>query len=196
MSLSIWCTCHEQMLVYSFHASAVLQVCSQTSSASSCDDYIIVLPDCFDTSRPLGESMYSSAMSQPDITASAGAAVTSTNPDIQEETEDDRDSESAGTALLKDRPERTEVVSAEDSAPPPVLPIHSSVNQMLFASQTLDAVTLTPEVVSPPILPDPVVSPPTLYSPRLEGAGDLFGPKLKKKIVYISKFILIAYYNR
>ncbi|XP_008312627.1 NBR1 autophagy cargo receptor a isoform X2 [Cynoglossus semilaevis] len=144
------------------------EVCSQTSSASSCDDYIIVLPDCFDTSRPLGESMYSSAMSQPDITASAGAAVTSTNPDIQEETEDDRDSESAGTALLKDRPERTEVVSAEDSAPPPVLPIHSSVNQMLFASQTLDAVTLTPEVVSPPILPDPVVSPPTLYSPRSE----------------------------
>uniref|UniRef100_A0A3P8WE89 NBR1 autophagy cargo receptor a n=1 Tax=Cynoglossus semilaevis TaxID=244447 RepID=A0A3P8WE89_CYNSE len=121
----------DEMLVYSFHASAVLQVCSQTSSASSCDDYIIVLPDCFDTSRPLGESMYSSAMSQPDITASA----------------------------------------AEDSAPPPVLPIHSSVNQMLFASQTLDAVTLTPEVVSPPILPDPVVSPPTLYSPRLEGAG-------------------------
>uniref|UniRef100_A0A3P8WC11 NBR1 autophagy cargo receptor a n=1 Tax=Cynoglossus semilaevis TaxID=244447 RepID=A0A3P8WC11_CYNSE len=143
------------------------RVCSQTSSASSCDDYIIVLPDCFDTSRPLGESMYSSAMSQPDITASAGAAVTSTNPDIQEETEDDRDSESAGTALLKDRPERTEVVSAEDSAPPPVLPIHSSVNQMLFASQTLDAVTLTPEVVSPPILPDPVVSPPTLYSPGI-----------------------------
>ena len=30
---------------------------SRSSSASS-EDYIIILPDCFDTSRPLGESMY------------------------------------------------------------------------------------------------------------------------------------------
>ncbi|NWX51320.1 NBR1 protein, partial [Steatornis caripensis] len=37
---------------------------SQGSSASS-EDYIIILPECFDTSRPLGESMYSSALSQP-----------------------------------------------------------------------------------------------------------------------------------
>ncbi|KAB5553612.1 hypothetical protein PHYPO_G00040570 [Pangasianodon hypophthalmus] len=36
---------------------------SRTSSASS-EDYIIILPDCFDTTRPLGESMYSSAVSQ------------------------------------------------------------------------------------------------------------------------------------
>ncbi|KFP64768.1 Next to BRCA1 1 [Cariama cristata] len=39
---------------------------SQGSSASS-DDYIIILPECFDTSRPLGESMYSSALSQPSL---------------------------------------------------------------------------------------------------------------------------------
>uniref|UniRef100_A0A8C9YI82 NBR1 autophagy cargo receptor a n=1 Tax=Sander lucioperca TaxID=283035 RepID=A0A8C9YI82_SANLU len=104
------------------------EVSSQTSSVSSCDDYIIVLPDCFDTSRPLGESMYSSAMSQPDI------------------------------------------VDAEDSSvntwPLAVPPTHSSVNQMLCASQTLDAVTLTPEVVPPPVLPDSLLPPPTLYSPR------------------------------
>ncbi|CAL8236164.1 unnamed protein product [Arctogadus glacialis] len=37
---------------------------SRSSSASS-EDYIIILPDCFDTSRPLGDSMYSSALSQP-----------------------------------------------------------------------------------------------------------------------------------
>ncbi|KPP76164.1 next to BRCA1 protein 1-like [Scleropages formosus] len=37
---------------------------NQASSASS-EDYVVILPDCFDTSRPLGESMYSSAMSQP-----------------------------------------------------------------------------------------------------------------------------------
>lgn len=36
------------------------------SSASS-EDYIIILPECFDTSRPLGESMYSSALSQPSL---------------------------------------------------------------------------------------------------------------------------------
>lgn len=39
------------------------EVCSQASSTSS-EDYIIILPECFDTSRPLGESMYSSALSQ------------------------------------------------------------------------------------------------------------------------------------
>ncbi|KAM6452158.1 next to BRCA1 gene 1 protein isoform 2-T2 [Liasis olivaceus] len=38
------------------------EVSSQASSVS--EDYIIILPECFDTSRPLGESMYSSALSQ------------------------------------------------------------------------------------------------------------------------------------
>ncbi|KFO93420.1 Next to BRCA1 1, partial [Buceros rhinoceros silvestris] len=42
------------------------EVQSQGSSASS-EDYIIILPECFDTSRPLGESMYSSALSQPSL---------------------------------------------------------------------------------------------------------------------------------
>uniref|UniRef100_A0A8C4YZU3 NBR1 autophagy cargo receptor a n=1 Tax=Gadus morhua TaxID=8049 RepID=A0A8C4YZU3_GADMO len=30
----------------------------EDSQTSSCDDYIIVLPDCFDTTRPLGDSTY------------------------------------------------------------------------------------------------------------------------------------------
>ncbi|XP_051272576.1 NBR1 autophagy cargo receptor a isoform X1 [Dicentrarchus labrax] len=64
------------------------EVSSQTSSVSSCDDYIIVLPDCFDTSRPLGESMYSSAMSQPET---AAAAVTSADPDVQQEEENEEE---------------------------------------------------------------------------------------------------------
>ncbi|XP_069490304.1 next to BRCA1 gene 1 protein isoform X2 [Ambystoma mexicanum] len=42
------------------------EVQSQGSSASS-EDYFIILPECFDTSRPLVESMYSSAMSQSEI---------------------------------------------------------------------------------------------------------------------------------
>uniref|UniRef100_A0A8C6U7A0 NBR1 autophagy cargo receptor a n=1 Tax=Neogobius melanostomus TaxID=47308 RepID=A0A8C6U7A0_9GOBI len=106
------------------------KVSSQTSSISSCDDYIIVLPDCFDTTRPLGQSMYSSALSQPDTA-----------------TPDDTTVEEAGAA------EEPSVNAWPMSCPP----IHSSVNQMLCASQTLDAVTLTPEVVPPPARPEPVL---------------------------------------
>ncbi len=116
--------------------------------------------------------MYSSAMSQPDAAAAAAAA----DPDLQQEKEEDSDSESAGAAPLRERQERTEVGDALDSSvntwPRPVPPIHSSVNQMLCASQTLDAVTLTPEVVPPPVLPDPLPPPPALYSPRLDGSSD------------------------
>ncbi|KAM7370478.1 hypothetical protein PAMP_010025 [Pampus punctatissimus] len=158
------------------------EVSSQTSSVSSCDDYIIVLPDCFDTSRPLGESMYSSAMSQPDC----AVAVTSADPDEQQEVDED-----SRAASPIEKQEQTEVAAAENTSvntwPPPVPPIHSSVNQMLCASQTLDAVTLTPEVVPPPpVLPDPLLSPPALYSPRSEAlylaeepsppAGDTYEP--------------------
>ncbi|KAJ8345664.1 hypothetical protein SKAU_G00298570 [Synaphobranchus kaupii] len=80
------------------------EVRSQASSASS-EDYIIILPDCFDTSRPLGESMYSSALSQ----------------------------------------------TGADGTPSSC----SSVSDMLCASQTLDAVPLTPVVVpATPIRPE------------------------------------------
>ncbi|XP_026171460.1 NBR1 autophagy cargo receptor a isoform X2 [Mastacembelus armatus] len=144
------------------------EVSSQTSSVSSCDDYIIVLPDCFDTSRPLGESMYSSAVSQPETTTNIAAVATSTEADIQQQgSEGHSDPEPGSEAPLIERQEQTEE-SAADSWLPPVPPLHSSVNQMLCASQTLDAVTLTPEVVSPPGLPEPLLAPPTLYSPRSE----------------------------
>ncbi|XP_027949739.1 next to BRCA1 gene 1 protein isoform X3 [Eumetopias jubatus] len=39
----------------------------QSQSSTSSEDYIIILPECFDTSRPLGDSMYSSALSQPGL---------------------------------------------------------------------------------------------------------------------------------
>uniref|UniRef100_A0A1A8IGB8 Neighbor of brca1 gene 1 n=1 Tax=Nothobranchius kuhntae TaxID=321403 RepID=A0A1A8IGB8_NOTKU len=146
------------------------EVSSQTSSVSSGDDYIIVLPDCFDTSRPLGESMYSSAMSQPETVA----AGTSTDPDPEQEQEKEEtcDSVPCREAPLTERKEETETIAVEESLentwPPHVSLIHSSVNQMLCASQTLDAVTLTPEVVSLPVVPQPLHPPPTLYSPRSE----------------------------
>ncbi|KAF6716226.1 Next to BRCA1 gene 1 protein [Oryzias melastigma] len=132
------------------------EVSSQTSSVSSGDDYIIVLPDCFDTSRPLGESMYSSAMSQPD----AIAALTVTRE--EEEACEGCDFEPCREAAQTERSEDTEE-SPSNARSPAASPTHSSVNQMLCASQTLDTVTLTPEVVAPP--PQPL---PALYSPRSE----------------------------
>ncbi|XP_024140407.1 NBR1 autophagy cargo receptor a isoform X2 [Oryzias melastigma] len=132
------------------------EVSSQTSSVSSGDDYIIVLPDCFDTSRPLGESMYSSAMSQPD----AIAALTVTRE--EEEACEGCDFEPCREAAQTERSEDTEELPS-NARSPAASPTHSSVNQMLCASQTLDTVTLTPEVVAPP--PQPL---PALYSPRSE----------------------------
>uniref|UniRef100_A0A8B9S6B4 Next to BRCA1 gene 1 protein n=1 Tax=Apteryx owenii TaxID=8824 RepID=A0A8B9S6B4_APTOW len=53
---------------------------SQGSSASS-EDYIIILPECFDTSRPLGESMYSSALSQPSLEKTGEPEIQAGNPE-------------------------------------------------------------------------------------------------------------------
>ncbi|NXF65038.1 NBR1 protein, partial [Ciccaba nigrolineata] len=53
---------------------------SQGSSASS-EDYIIILPECFDTSRPLGESMYSSALSHPSLEKTGEPETGPENPE-------------------------------------------------------------------------------------------------------------------
>ncbi|KAM9657025.1 next to BRCA1 gene 1 protein isoform 8-T8 [Morphnus guianensis] len=53
---------------------------SEGSSASS-EDYIIILPECFDTSRPLGESMYSSALSQPSLEKRGEPETGAENPE-------------------------------------------------------------------------------------------------------------------
>ncbi|XP_071248005.1 next to BRCA1 gene 1 protein-like isoform X1 [Salvelinus alpinus] len=128
------------------------EVSSQIStlSSSSCEDYVIVLPDCFDTSRPLGESMYSSALSEPVTTAAA---------------EQEEDSDSEREELDRATPEGERQEAAGAAALVTEAPIHSSVNQMLCASQTLDAVPLTPEVVPPPV---PLLSPQALYTHRSE----------------------------
>lgn len=141
------------------HRPAVPQVSSQASSVSSCDDYII-LPDCFDTSRPLGESVHGSATALPAI-----AAVTSADEPQEEGEEEEKDST---LTAQRGREEQREEVEAEESAentwPPPGPRVSGSVSQLLCTSQTLDAVMLTPEVL-PPI---PLLSPPALYSPRLD----------------------------
>ncbi|KAK2916397.1 hypothetical protein Q8A67_000771 [Cirrhinus molitorella] len=96
---------------------------SRTSSASS-EDYIIILPDCFDTSRPLGESMYSSALSQPGEELAEGDKLESVEtPELQ-----------------------SPVVAVAAAA----AAISADANDMLCASQTLDAVPLTPVIVVAP----------------------------------------------
>ncbi|KAK6302004.1 hypothetical protein J4Q44_G00280570 [Coregonus suidteri] len=128
------------------------EVSSQIStlSSSSCEDYIIVLPDCFDTNRPLGESICSSALSEPVTTAAA-----------EQEEEPDSEPEELDRAT----PEGERQEEAEAAATVTEATIHSSVNQMLCASQTLDAVPLTPEVVPPPV---PLLPPQGMYTHRSE----------------------------
>ncbi|XP_040927713.1 next to BRCA1 gene 1 protein isoform X2 [Betta splendens] len=106
------------------------------SSSTSSEDYIIILPDCFDTSRPLGDSMYSSALSQPG--------------DIPDKTPTDPDTpflEQPGSTTAEG-----ELGEAEGAAEAPAAELSgtSSANDMLCTSQTLDDEPLTPEVVAPP----------------------------------------------
>ncbi|XP_051995254.1 next to BRCA1 gene 1 protein-like [Xyrauchen texanus] len=100
-------------------AVAAKETRSRTSSASS-EDYIIILPDCFDTSRPLGESMYSSALSQPGEEPAEGSV------EVEK-------LESVETAELQSPSAAT-----------------ADANDMLCASQTLDTVPLTPVIVVAP----------------------------------------------
>ncbi|XP_044855510.1 next to BRCA1 gene 1 protein isoform X8 [Mauremys mutica] len=108
------------------------EVQSQVSSASS-EDYIIILPECFDTSRPLGESMYSSALSQPSLERAMDTDM--------------------------------EMVIPEGESQPRV----HNINDILTTSQTLDAVLLTPEIVS--TLPQPQRNPSSLQSHGLQKAN-------------------------
>ncbi|ELK01445.1 Next to BRCA1 protein 1 protein [Pteropus alecto] len=97
----------------------------QSQSSASSEDYIIILPECFDTSRPLGDSMYSSALSQQGLERGAEG-----EPGVE-----------AGQ----------EPVEAGERPPGGEnQPQGHSINDILMTSQTLDTVPLTPEVVGPP----------------------------------------------
>ncbi|XP_056143875.1 next to BRCA1 gene 1 protein isoform X2 [Lampris incognitus] len=126
------------------------QMRSRSSSASS-EDYIIILPDCFDTSRPLGESMYSSALSQPgDV-----PAETPTDPDTP-----------FSDCLGRTTPEGERGEAEESTMTAGMgLSVTNSAIDMLCTSQTLDDEPLTPEVVAPP---KPLLKP----SPESSGQTD------------------------
>uniref|UniRef100_A0A452FTJ7 Next to BRCA1 gene 1 protein n=1 Tax=Capra hircus TaxID=9925 RepID=A0A452FTJ7_CAPHI len=97
----------------------------RSQSSASSEDYIIILPECFDTSRPLGDSMYSSALSQPSLERGAEG-----EPGIE-----------AGQEPV----EAGERPPGGDNQPQ-----GHNINDILMTSQTLDTVPLTPEVVGPP----------------------------------------------
>lgn len=98
---------------------------SQGSSDCS-EDYIIILPECFDTSRPLGESMYSSALSQPE--------------EMEEEEEEEE------IEVVSDFE-----ISESENAVCENKPQSHNINDILCISQTLEMELLKPEVVSAPL---------------------------------------------
>ncbi|XP_049320626.1 NBR1 autophagy cargo receptor a isoform X2 [Astyanax mexicanus] len=102
------------------------EVSSQASSSSS-EEYIVVLPDCFDTSKPLADSMYSSAMSQP------------------------------GTTCTGEPEGALDQSTAEGDTSEPTLSIQNSVNRLLCTSQILNTPALVPEVVPVSLSPPPTL---------------------------------------
>lgn len=97
----------------------------QSQSSASSEDYIIILPECFDTSRPLGDSMYSSALSQPGLERGA-------------EGEPGMESEQEPAEAREGLPERESQ------------PREQSISDILTTSQPLDTVPLVPEVAGLP----------------------------------------------
>ncbi|XP_047399531.1 next to BRCA1 gene 1 protein isoform X3 [Sciurus carolinensis] len=101
----------------------------QSQSSTSSEDYIIILPECFDTSRPLGDSMYSSALSQPGLERGAEGEP--------------------GVEAGQEPAEAEERLPGEENQPQ-----EHSISDILTTSQTLETVPLIPEVVGlPPPLP-------------------------------------------
>ncbi|KAM5274852.1 next to BRCA1 gene 1 protein isoform 2-T2 [Ctenodactylus gundi] len=101
----------------------------QSQSSASSEDFIIILPECFDTSRPLGDSMYSSALSQPVLERGV-------------------EGESGVEAGQEPAETRERLPIGENQ------PQEHSITDILKTSQTLETVPLIPEVVGlPPLLP-------------------------------------------
>ncbi|KAF5906334.1 BRCA1 1 protein-like isoform X1, partial [Clarias magur] len=95
------------------------EVSSQASSASS-EEYLVVLPDCFDTSKPLGDSLYSSAVSQ------------------------------SGNACSTEPEKAQDQTTKEGQSVDPATLMQNSVNRLLCTSQILNTPPLIPEVALVP----------------------------------------------
>lgn len=141
------------------------EVSSQVSSASS-EDYTVILPDCFDTSRPLSGSMYSSAVSQHGGVVSGLASsdilnLVGSQPDPPPPDTIEPEADRFGVDV-----DARETDEGENSEAEKLPAVHSSVTQMLCASQTLDAPALVPEVAPVPTAV-PLPDPPSLAPPRI-----------------------------
>lgn len=104
------------------------EVSSQGSSASS-EEYLLVLPDCFDTSKPLRDSLYSSAVSQPGSTEPESAQEqTTAEGEMVEQTPFMQNSVNRllCTSHLLNTPPLIPEVSPVSLSPPPTLRTHRS----------------------------------------------------------------------
>ncbi|EHB10757.1 Next to BRCA1 gene 1 protein [Heterocephalus glaber] len=140
----------------------------QSQSSCSSEDYIIILPECFDTSRPLGDSMYSSALSQPGLEQGAEGELGLEAGREPTETEIQAGTGTPATPPAGQRPSQ-----------------EHSLSTILTTSQTLQAVPLGPEVGllpapprralcahhGPPGVDAPATAPEASAAPSQVGAG-------------------------
>ncbi|XP_075417994.1 next to BRCA1 gene 1 protein [Tenrec ecaudatus] len=92
----------------------------QSQCSASSEDYIIILPECFDTSRPLGDSMCSSALSQPGL--ERGAASEPTAGERLSGGENQLQGQDISEILMTSQTLQTVPLTPEVVGPPPLLP--------------------------------------------------------------------------
>lgn len=94
----------------------------QSQSSTSSEDYIIILPECFDTSRPLGDSMYSSALSQPGLERGAEGEAGVEAGERLAGGENQPQGQSINDILMTSQTLDTVPLTPEVVGPPPQLP--------------------------------------------------------------------------
>uniref|UniRef100_A0A8C9K605 NBR1 autophagy cargo receptor n=1 Tax=Panthera tigris altaica TaxID=74533 RepID=A0A8C9K605_PANTA len=121
----------------------------QSQSSTSSEDYIIILPECFDTSRPLGDSMYSSALSQPGLERGAEGEPGVEAGERVAGGENQPQGQSINDILMTSQTLDTVPLTPEVVGPPPQLPRSPSCAQH-DGSPGVDLPVTIPEACSVP----------------------------------------------
>ncbi|XP_077611367.1 next to BRCA1 gene 1 protein isoform X1 [Crocuta crocuta] len=121
----------------------------QSQSSTSSEDYIIILPECFDTSRPLGDSMYSSALSQPGLERGAEGEAGVEAGERLAGGENQPQGQSINDILMTSQTLDTVPLTPEVVGPPPQLPRSPPCAQH-DGSPGVDLPVTIPEVSSVP----------------------------------------------
>ncbi|XP_029782740.1 next to BRCA1 gene 1 protein [Suricata suricatta] len=121
----------------------------QSQSSTSSEDYIIILPECFDTSRPLGDSMYSSALSQPGLERGTEGQARVEAGERLAAGEDQPQGQSINDILMTSQTLDTVPLTPEVVGPPPQLPRSPPCAQH-DGSPGVDLPVMIPEVSSVP----------------------------------------------